>query len=386
MDVQPGPTSVALYRIPATLLVALCLCAALRHWPRARTAPSAAPAHHGSPEHEQQAAAAYEESLQAGAPREGLRYVRGCRAAESLRTDGLACIDGVLTADVAAALRSHVDERLARALAEAPSEPPGEPLLGVVLCKHRRHDLKLDLRSPAVAAAVEQAIEAVGPAAAAVLGPSAELFELGAVVADEGAHRQPTHPDTPWSRTAAACTAFVALQDVSATMGPTHFLPRSHTAAAHEAYNFGQPRRERVLRGPGRALRAASGSAGGDEGDEDGGSSDDGSQHESEMTSLARASAVCAPRQRAGDCALFDSRLLHYGGAHTGGARRVLFYISLRGAGRGAAWRGCGFAQPGTILDALRGRHRLARCGTRLELCAPLGRRRSAFSAFLSET
>ena len=77
------------------------------------------------------------------------------------------------------------------------------------------------------------------------------------------------------------------------------------------------------------------------------------------------ASTPCRiPLPRRGDAVIFDSRCFHCGGAHTGGPRRVLFYCSFqaRDAWR-HAWRGCGFEQPGTLLDALRGRYCLDRAG-----------------------
>ena len=87
-----------------------------------------------------------------------------------------------------------------------------ESLLGITLCAHCRHDVKLDLRHPVVSGALNQAISALGPTIGQILGPQAELFELGAIIANGGAARQPAHPDTPWSAMPSVCTAFIALQ------------------------------------------------------------------------------------------------------------------------------------------------------------------------------
>ena len=73
-----------------------------------------------------------------------------------------------------------------------------------------RYDIKLSLQEPAVRSALEEALRAAGPACAHVLGPRPELFELGALVADGGAPRQPVHPDTPWHEAAAVVSCFVA--------------------------------------------------------------------------------------------------------------------------------------------------------------------------------
>ena len=169
-------------------------------------------------------------------------------------------------------LLDHVNTRLAAALAEEATEVPvkgseegqgsdglgRESLLGVTLCSPNRHDIKLDLRDAAVGKALNQvldnvqpvafipfpahfmpisacqlqchmlsfnhlvmppppcwnfqAVAALGPTAARLLGPDAELFELGAIIADGGASRQPAHPDTPWSPRPPVCTVFIALQ------------------------------------------------------------------------------------------------------------------------------------------------------------------------------
>lgn len=54
---------------------------------------------------------------------------------------------------------------------------------------------------------------------------------------------------------------------------------------------------------------------------------------------------------QAGDVALFDSRLLHCGGANVSPRRRILFYVSFRARKV--------VAPPGTILYDLRERHTL---------------------------
>ena len=44
-------------------------------------------------------------------------------------------------------------------------------------------------------------------------------------------------PGCSWQAVAPLFTAFVALQDVRREMGPTVFLPRTHTEPAHTAFN-----------------------------------------------------------------------------------------------------------------------------------------------------
>ena len=137
------------------------------------------------------------------------------------------------------------------------------------------------------------------PALNDLLGDDAELFELAALVSDPGAPRQPMHPDTTRRKDApegadapAVVTAFVALQDVDEEMGPTVFLPRSQRAEAHAAFY-----------------------------------ADDASVAKSE---LLRTAPQALGLLRTGDASLFDSRLLHAGGANTSPRRRVLFYFSFK--------------------------------------------------------
>lgn len=326
---------------PAWLVpVVIVLLLALRREKRAPETAIEMPAHDamGKPEAEQQAAAAVEAALMAHAPRGASVAVLPERAGVTLRAEGMARVDGALTAGVADTLLRHANKRLDEAQR---ASGDGESLLGALLCRQARHDLKLDLHEPPVAAALEQALTAAGPAFAAVLGPGAELFELGALFASPGAARQPVHPDTPWSELPAVATAFFALQDTTERMGSTLFLPHTHDAAdAQEAYLYGQPV-------PWGAAAPC------------------------EMADLLRSSEIRMPLLRRGDGVLFDARTLHCGGANESERRRVLFYVSFRGAGRGVAWRGGGFEAPGTLLNELRGRFVMSSSNCGLAACEP---------------
>ena len=325
---------VAVVAVVVVVVVVVVLLLTLRRQRLCRSAPEMpieTLAHDamGRPEAEQERAAAVEAALMAHAPRGASMAVPPERAGAALRADGIARVDGALTADVADSLLRHANKRLDEAQRRAGGD--GESLLGALLCRRARHDLKLDLREPSVAAALEQALATVGPALASALGSGAALFELGALFADPGAARQPVHPDTPWSERPAVATAFFALQDTTERMGSTLFLPRTHDAPeAQEAYLYGQPV-------PWGAAAPC------------------------EMADLLGATEIRMPLLQQGDGVLFDARTLHCGGANESERRRVLFFVSFRGAGRGAAWRGGGFDAPGTLLNELRGRFVLSR-------------------------
>ena len=346
--------------------------------------------HHDAPMNQQRGAALYEAAAMATAPVEPSPGLSPGGGGKQLQADGVVCLRGVVSDAACDALLHAVNVQLAALLAqpggrrvasfeavvEAEAEAEAEAaaaaaevaveveggaalvearraagekeaLLGAVLCRQQRYDLKLSLQEPAVLAALTEALAAAGPACAHVLGPQPELFELGALVADSGAPRQPVHPDTPWHDAAAVVSCFVALQHVEAEMGATHFLPRTHADVdSQEAYLRGQPS---PWGAPRPAVPPPAGRGTWDE--------------------LLQRAPCRAPLLRRGSCALFDSRILHCGSANSSGRRRVVFYFSLKARGHGNGWKGGGFVYPGTLLDKLRGQYSLATDATSLVPC-----------------
>ena len=76
-----------------------------------------------------------------------------------------------------------------------------------------------------------------------MLGKKAMLYEFSTLISDPGSQRQVIHPDTPYGGAGGAArddpvlfTTFVALQDIRLDMGPTLFLPRTHTHEMHERF------------------------------------------------------------------------------------------------------------------------------------------------------
>merc|ERR1711920_711140 len=111
-------------------------------------------------------------------------------------------------------------------------------------------------------------------------GLDAELWELGVVVSEPGAAKQPWHFDAPGR---CLFTAFVALQDISLDMGPTLFLPGTHTRSAHEVFM----------------------------------------QQPEQFAGVEPAVALLS----AGDAVLYDTVLLHCGGPNNSDKTRALMYI-----------------------------------------------------------
>ena len=120
-------------------------------------------------------------------------------------------------------------------------------------------------------------------------------------------------------------------------MGPTLFLPATHTAEAHAEFftyeNFDL------------AFNAF---------DDEEGEEEDAALAAS-VAALLTKWGVWRGELQAGDVSLFDSRCLHAGDANTSQRRRALFYCSfVRAEDAGRA------ATRGTLREDLRGKHALA--------------------------
>ena len=170
-----------------------------------------------------------------------------------------------------------------------------------------RWDLRLQLTEPVRAALHELLRGPVGETLEGLAGGNAALHELAAVVSAPGAAPQVLHPDADWSATASVFSAFVALQDVGAPMGPTLFLRETHTQEAHIAHAAGVaaatvPRASQPSSGCDEAYRAFL------------------------VATDARAALL-----RCGEAVVYDRRLLHAGGrnASADGAARALFYVTF---------------------------------------------------------
>jgi len=114
--------------------------------------------------------------------------------------------------------------------------------------------------------------------------------ELSTLIADQGAPRQPLHPDVHYHPYPQLYTCFIALQDVEEDMGPTVFLTGTNTEEAHEQFN-----------GPDKGKR------------------------EFLQTCSYKSSLL-----KKGDCAIFEARLLHCGSANNSDKRRIMFYITFQ--------------------------------------------------------
>ena len=117
-------------------------------------------------------------------------------------------------------------------------------------------------------------------------------------MSDPGSQRQVAHPDTPWQEEPVLYTCFVALQDITPDMGPTTWLPKTHTQEMHQRFQD-------------ETTTSSSG------------------QKSPKDQLLSTAPSVLGTLSK-GSCAIFDSRLLHCGGANQSETSRALMYCSFQ--------------------------------------------------------
>eukprot|EP00633_Aureoumbra_lagunensis_P009575 CAMPEP_0197310682 /NCGR_PEP_ID=MMETSP0891-20130614/9250_1 /TAXON_ID=44058 ORGANISM="Aureoumbra lagunensis, Strain CCMP1510" /NCGR_SAMPLE_ID=MMETSP0891 /ASSEMBLY_ACC=CAM_ASM_000534 /LENGTH=383 /DNA_ID=CAMNT_0042796437 /DNA_START=202 /DNA_END=1353 /DNA_ORIENTATION=+ len=224
-----------------------------------------------------------------------------CAQAEYLQNEGCIRINNVLTKETAAKVREAVlRERKISTEQVVQYGANRNDLFGDLLLAPNRDDVLLPLsgggeNSPIFACALEELFGSQGTLRGLyeiIVGRDAKLYEFASLVSDPGAAQQTIHSDMPWEEECVLYTAFCAVQDITPAMGPTTFIPRSHTKNVHDTFFH------------------------------------NGQQTKNEFLRHAHAQGAYLG---AGDIVVFDSRGLHAGGANLfdGGSTRVLFYFSF---------------------------------------------------------
>jgi ectoine hydroxylase-related dioxygenase (phytanoyl-CoA dioxygenase family) len=228
---------------------------------------------------------------------------QGKAHATVLQRDGVVRIDSVLPNDGADEVRKFTYD-LRQLSEEQVSRGEITPIqrFASVLLKENRCDLTIPFGSKVVADALHSILidSPVGQTLQTLLGPDAVLYELSCMMSDPGSHRQVVHPDTPCAEDnndPVLYTCFVALQNVQPDMGPTTWLPGTHTLQAHTLFQ-----------------------------DE----STPAGQLESSKDKLLRTRPAVLGVLPKGSCGIFDSRLLHCGGANESETSRAIFYFSFK--------------------------------------------------------
>jgi len=222
--------------------------------------------------------------------------------AKVLREEGVVRIDGVLSDSVADDLREFVYDLREKAEADVSSGKVQQlQRFANVLLRKNRCDLTMPLGEEVVYRGLVDSLcnSAVGQTMQALLGKKAILYELSCLISDPGSDRQVVHPDTPCAskkEEAVLYTCFMALQDVRLDMGPTVWLPKTHTKEIHDVF---------------KDMDAPEG-------------------EESPKHQLLRKQPGVLGVLPKGSCAIFDSRLLHCGTANESDDSRALFYFSFK--------------------------------------------------------
>ena len=252
--------------------------------------------------------------------------------AKTLRKEGVVRIDNVLSDEVASELKTYVTQLRKTAQEEVDSNKVAhKQRFADVLLRKNRCDLVLPLNDITCRGLYEALCKSpVGATLASILGKDAVLYEFSCLISNKGSDRQVVHPDTPFGDKdePVLYTCFMALQDVSIDMGPTLWIPRTHTKAAHEAF-------------------------------QDEAAIDDNTDSPKDALLRSRPSVLgTLPK---GSCAIFDSRLLHCGTANQSDESRALFYVSFKSPKIGYP------GNPASIRPELPGRLNLLQLQKQLE-------------------
>jgi ectoine hydroxylase-related dioxygenase (phytanoyl-CoA dioxygenase family) len=224
--------------------------------------------------------------------------------AKVLKDDGVVRIDSVLSDSVTDELREFVF-KLKQEAEESVAAGTVTRIhrFADVLLRSNRCDLTMPLGPDIITKALIDALlkSPVRYTIENLLGKNAVLYELSCLISYPGSQRQVVHPDTPYGAMGGLAenepvlyTCFIALQDIHENMGPTVWLPGTHTKDAHDRFK-----------------------------DEQG--------EQSPKDQLLRTTPAKLGMLPKGSCGIFDSRLLHCGGANRSlEDSRALFYFSFK--------------------------------------------------------
>ena len=230
--------------------------------------------------------------------------------AKALERDGVLRINNALSMKTCQALRLHILQEIKSVYAlyedslldNSVSPFVVEDYYGIEPSRSCRSDLLLSMQPCAVSMALQELFdESNGKLRAlyeTLVTNKGVMYELAGVVTSPGSARQCIHPDLPYQHPAPLYVVFVALQDVTSSMGPTTFLKGSNTLAAKDAYCNG----------------------------------------EETLDALISDSHIVEATMKMGDLVVFDARTMHCGNANLGDAQanedesldRALFNFSFR--------------------------------------------------------
>jgi len=229
--------------------------------------------------------------------------------AQELEREGVVRIDNVLSKETAELMRNFVDSERTTAMEDiAAGKYDQASRFADLVLLDKRCDLLLPLRGPCIAALHELIGEGstLGPLLTEIVSDDGMLQEIACLISEPGSQQQPLHPDTPYSTVPSLYACFIALQDVTLEMGPTVYLPGTHTAECHAEFYGGDLTKGRDVTG----LRTPP-----------------------IPEDFLQSRKVTLGLLKAGDCAIYNQQVLHCGSANESkDSVRRQFYISMRNA------------------------------------------------------
>jgi hypothetical protein len=233
--------------------------------------------------------------------------VSGKDAFDTLMRDGCLRLNDICSKDMCARILDDINTSLAHEIAIGNPQTVASGF-GNVMCRESRWDMYLpDPNSVESAVVYRECLQEMFGSDTSPLsllfsdlfdGNDSAMHEFSSLISDCGSLSQPIHPDSKhdsqesdkaFTQIGPMYTVFLALQDIDEAMGPTLFLPRTNTAACHEAIKSESHYREFLV------------------------------AQEYRMALL-----------RQGDVAIMDSRCLHGGLRNASGPRRALLYLTLK--------------------------------------------------------
>ena len=212
---------------------------------------------------------------------------------EEMRRNGLFRLKSLVSKDTAQQVAQYVDNELYKSQQSLQMNEIKESdhYSESLAASDSRFDFKLpmnDLLMNTMKSLLKDTL--LGDALELLATDEAELLELACFITKNSAMHQILHSDTLYSEKAVTYTCFIALQDINDEMGPTIFIPKSHTAKFHKQFDSSKP---------------------------------------SKRLKLIEGMDIKRALLDTGSCVVYDSRLHHCGTANHSSETRRIFYFSF---------------------------------------------------------
>jgi len=247
-----------------------------------------------------------EEETMSRAPQSNLRQMADVTVASlvsEMESNGVSRIDSLLTESQTKEILAFINAELSLSIKAVGDLSLENDYFSLSKAQSNRWDLKLPMAIVADSGVLGRTMNILckegtllGDTLQSIVGKQGRIHELAAFVTVSGATRQIIHTDSSWTALPSLFTCTISLQDIDVDMGPTVFIPGSHTEDAHLV------RMEEFMM-------------------------EDIDSKDSSLLDLPHELSML----RAGDAALYDSRILHCGGANRSvpNEARVLLYFSV---------------------------------------------------------